>query len=199
MLIVVEGCVGAGKSTVASGLAAYRKSEALFEDFGSNPFLPAFYDDPVANATETEFTFLLLHFHQLKKHADSILNSELITDFHIGKDLLYADLNLSDSRSLRIFKELFDLVSEQIPKATLMICLSASTELVVERIRSRKREFELKINPGYYASINAAYEEFFGRYRGRKLKISMDEWDFLKSPDLFGKLSLLVDEKLKTE
>jgi deoxyguanosine kinase len=93
MLIVVEGCIGAGKSTVAKGLAAHRKSEALFEAFDSNPFLPAFYDDPAANAIETEFTFLLLHFHQLKKNGETILKSEVITDFNIEKDLLYANLN----------------------------------------------------------------------------------------------------------
>jgi deoxyguanosine kinase len=199
MLIVVEGCVGAGKSTVAKGLAAYRKSETLFEDFGSNPFLPAFYDDPVTNATETEFTFLMLHFHQLKKQAEAILNTELITDFHIGKDLLYANLNFKDLRTLRIFRELFDLVSEQIPKPALLICLSASTELLIQRIRSRKRDFELKIDPGYYADINSAYGDFFARYEGRKLRISMNEWDFVASPELYGKLSLLVDEQLKSE
>ena len=66
MLIVIEGCVGAGKSTVVKGLAACRGSGLLLEDFQANPFLRAFYEDPVQNATETEFAFLLVHFHQLK-------------------------------------------------------------------------------------------------------------------------------------
>ena len=74
MLIVVEGCVGAGKSTVAKGLAAFRRSALLLEDFESNPFLRAFYDDPIGNATETEFAFLLLHFHQLKSQGRYRLN-----------------------------------------------------------------------------------------------------------------------------
>jgi deoxyadenosine/deoxycytidine kinase len=90
MLIVVEGCVGAGKSTVAKGLAAFRRSALLLEDFESNPFLRAFYDDPIGNATETEFAFLLLHFHQLKSKAVIASNSEVVADFHLGKDLLYA-------------------------------------------------------------------------------------------------------------
>ena len=77
MLIVVEGCVGAGKSTVAKGLAAFRESTLLLEDFESNPFLRDFYDDPVGNATETEFAFLLLHFHQLKSQAGTALRSEV--------------------------------------------------------------------------------------------------------------------------
>src|SRR6266498_3501000 len=106
MMIAVEGCVGVGKSTVAKGLAAFRRSEVLFESFESNPFLPAFYEDPVANATETEFTFLCLHFHQLRTRTKAASMGELITDFHLGKDLLYAELNLKDAKTLRVFNQL---------------------------------------------------------------------------------------------
>src|SRR3954463_11266017 len=126
MLIVVEGCVGAGKSTVAEGLAAFRRSALLLEDFESNPFLRAFYDDPVGNATETEFAFLLLHFHQLKSQAGNALRSEVVADFHLGKDLLYADLNLKDTRLKRLFAELYDVCMENTPRPALMIFLSAT-------------------------------------------------------------------------
>jgi hypothetical protein len=70
MLIAVEGCVGSGKSTVARGLASLRGSTLLLEDFESNPFLRDFYADPAANALETEISFLLLHYHQLKSRAN---------------------------------------------------------------------------------------------------------------------------------
>jgi deoxyadenosine/deoxycytidine kinase len=83
MLIVIEGCVGAGKSTVARGLAVHRSSKLLLENFEINPFLRAFYEDPAGNATETEFAFLLLHFHQLKSQADTVSESEIIADFHL--------------------------------------------------------------------------------------------------------------------
>ena len=55
MLIAIEGCVGAGKTTVAKGLASRRGSKLLLEDFQSNPFLRAFYEDPIGNAIETEY------------------------------------------------------------------------------------------------------------------------------------------------
>jgi deoxyadenosine/deoxycytidine kinase len=199
MLIIVEGCVGAGKSTVAEGLAAYRNSKTLLENFEANPFLPAFYENPVAHAVETEFTFLLLHFHQLKRHADAVSSLELITDFHLGKDLLYAELNLIDSQTRHVFRELYELLVHQVPTPSLMICLSASTDLLVDRIRQRERHIELKIDPNYYGRVNAAYEEFFDLYCGRKLNIPMDEWNFVQSPDLYRKLSLLVDEQLKAK
>lgn len=199
MLIVVEGCVGAGKSTVAKGLAAFRESTLLLEDFESNPFLRAFYDDPVGNATETEFAFLLLHFHQLKNQAGTASKSEVVADFHLGKDILYADLNLKDNCLNRLFKELYDLCIEKTPRPGLMIFLSATTDLLVQRIRARKRDYELEIDPAYYGLVNAAYEEYFTRYPRKKLRIPMDEWDFVKNPELYKQLASLVDGELNSK
>ena len=197
MFIAVEGPVGVGKSTVAKGLAACRKSEVLLESFDSNPFLAAFYEDPTANAIETEFTFLCLHFHQLKIRVKAVSRGELITDFHLGKDLLYAELNLKDPKMLRVFRLLYGLLTEQVPEPTLLVCLSASTDLLIERIRKRNRGFELRVDTAYYAKLNATYEKFFEQHPGRKLRISMDEWDFVETPDLYRKLSRLIDKQMK--
>jgi deoxyguanosine kinase len=196
MLIVVEGCVGAGKSTVAEGLAAFRGSALLLEDFESNPFLRAFYDDPIGNATETEFAFLLLHFHQLKSKAVTASSSEVVADFHLGKDLLYAGLNFKDNRLNRLFTELYEVCIEKTPRPDLMIFLSAPTDLLVQRIRARKRDYELAIDPAYYGLVNSAYEEYFARYSDKKLRVPMEEWDFLKEPHLFERLASLVDGEL---
>jgi deoxyadenosine/deoxycytidine kinase len=62
MLIAIEGCVGAGKTTIARGLADLRETRPLLEDFSAVPFLTAFYADPVGCALETEFSFLLQHY-----------------------------------------------------------------------------------------------------------------------------------------
>jgi deoxyguanosine kinase len=199
MLISVEGCVGVGKTTVAKGLASLRGSELLLEDFESNPFLRAFYQDPIGNAIETEFAFLLLHFHQLKSLAMGPSAPVVIADFHLGKDLLYADLNLKDSRTKRLFRELYEHLTESIPSVAVMVYLAASTDLVVRRIRARKREFELEIDPAYYGLVNAAYEEYFVRYPGKKLRIIMDDWDFVKNPELYKRLASLVEGELNSK
>ena len=197
MLIAIEGCMGAGKSTVSKGLAAFRHSKLLLEDFESNPFLPSFYENPADNATETEFAFLLLHFHQLKSQFDIVTTSEVIADFHLGKDLLYADLNLKDMGVRRLFGELYRHFLDKTPHPALMIFLSASTDLLLERIRARQRDFELDVDPAYYGSVNTTYGEYFMRYAGKKILIPMDEWDFVKDPALYRQLSTLVDTQLK--
>lgn len=145
-----------------------------------------------------EFAFLLLHFHQLKGQVQAS-RSEFIADFHLGKDLLYAELNLKDSQTRALFSEMHGLFLERSPLPSLVIFLSASTDLLVERIRTRKRDFELGIDAGYYHAVNVAYEEYFSRYCGKKLRIPMDEWDFVQNPSLYERLAALVDGELNSK
>src|SRR5581483_8472769 len=85
--IAIEGCIGVGKTTLATKLAAFRKSTLILEEFEKNPFLGAFYHDPAGNVFETEVQFLLVHYHQLKTLSGSV--QESITDFTFAKDLIY--------------------------------------------------------------------------------------------------------------
>ena len=102
-------------------------------------------------------------------------------------------MNMSDDRAARVFRSLYDVCAEQIPPVDLMVCLSASNELIIDRIRLRRRDFELELDPDYYLRLNRIYEEFFARYSGPKLHVSMDEHDFVRSPQLFSILSAQID------
>jgi deoxyadenosine/deoxycytidine kinase len=196
MLIVVEGCVGVGKSTVAKGLASTRGSQVLLERFEENPFLDLFYNNPLENAVETEFAFLLLHFHQLKPLTKISEPFEFIADFSLEKDWLYAKLNLEESTFLDVFRDLHGALAAKTPRPSLMICLTASDELVLSRIRKRNRPAEQQIDPSYYVHLNAAYSRFFAEYAGPKLFVSMDNIDFVKTPSNFRDLSSQVSALL---
>lgn len=195
MLIAIDGCIGAGKSTVAKGLSAYRKCDLLLERFEEHPFLKMFYENPSETATETEVAFLLLHYSQLRS-LDSAPKAETVTDFHLGKDLLYADLNLTDSRAKTAFLNLYELFSEKVPPPTVLVYLSAKTDLILERIFRRNREFEAVVDPAYYSRINVAYDRLFQMYSGKKILIPMEEWDFVARPSLYQELSALIDIQL---
>jgi deoxyadenosine/deoxycytidine kinase len=197
MLISIEGCIGAGKTTVTKGLAHYRGSAPLLEAFEANPFLRAFTTNPHAYALETEFAFLLLHFHQMKSVREAVHSSEVISDFHLGKDLLYEHMNISDERTKGIFRALYDVCAEQTPPVDLMICLSAPDELIIDRILRRRRDFELNLDTDYYVRLNQLYESFFAEYRGNKMRIPMDEYDFVKSPEHYGTLSARIDARIE--
>jgi deoxyadenosine/deoxycytidine kinase len=92
--------------------------------------------------------------------------------------------------------KLYELLHSEVPAPNLLVCLSASDDLLLKRIARRNRDFEQKIDGSYYVKINSAYEEFFRAYKAPKLLISMDEWDFVQTPELYGKLSAMVNDKI---
>jgi deoxyadenosine/deoxycytidine kinase len=81
---------------------------------------------------------------------------------------------------------------------SLMIFLSARTDLIIDRIRGRKRPFEMEIEPDYFARVNSAYELAIAKYPGKKLRLDMERWDFVRHPDLFEELNVLVDRELES-
>jgi deoxyguanosine kinase len=194
ILIAIEGCVGAGKTTIARGLAGVRGSKLLLEDFSAVPFLEEFYRDPVGCAVETEFSFLLQHYHQLRLAARE--DSEFVSDFTFAKDLIFADMNIDDPAEREAFSDLHQLLNQRLPQAALTIFISASDELVLHRIENRGRSFELQADPMYYQRLNKGYEDFFAEFSGSLLRVSADQMDFCRDPELFRWLSDEVDSQL---
>src|SRR5204863_7012129 len=96
-----------------------------------------------------------------------------------------------------LFRALYDVCVQKTPTVDLLVCLSAPTELILERIRVRQREFELKLDPKYYTQLNQLYEEYFEAHAGAKLVVQMDQCDFCKSPELFEALSVRIDRELR--
>src|SRR6266478_1116125 len=128
--IAVEGCVGVGKTTLATRLASARKSTLVLEEFDKNPFLEEFYLDPTENVFETEMEFLLLHYHQLKNLSKT---RETITDFTFIKDMVFAQTNITDEAEKEIFIELYQFLLARLPKPDLIIYLKGSDDLIIER------------------------------------------------------------------
>jgi deoxyguanosine kinase len=193
-IVAVEGCVGAGKTTLAEGIAAVRATQLLLEDFSAVPFLEEFHRDPVGCALETEFAFLLQHYHQLRLAART--KGEIITDFTFTKDTMFANMNMPDGRARSIFMDLFHILEKRLPPVSLVVFISASDDLILHRIRERARSFELALEPDYYRKLNAAYEAHFANYPGKVLRIAADELDFLANPKLFGWLSNEIDQRI---
>jgi len=81
--IVVEGPIGAGKTSLARMLAERSGSAALLEDPDANPFLPGFYQDSARYALPAQLFFLFQRLNQViiayhaAAHGDVRLSPEL--------------------------------------------------------------------------------------------------------------------------
>lgn len=78
--IEVCGGIASGKTTFAS-LMKNIGLNPVFEDFKKSPFWEAFYRNPGKYIFETEVSFILSHYHQIKKTLESSKNNKLIYDF----------------------------------------------------------------------------------------------------------------------
>jgi deoxyadenosine/deoxycytidine kinase len=82
--IEVCGGIASGKTTFA-GLMTRIGLKPVFEEFRTNPFWQAFYFDPAKYAFETEITFMLQHYHQIKKD-QLIMGKSICCDFSFFLD-----------------------------------------------------------------------------------------------------------------
>ena len=95
--IVVEGPIGAGKTSLARQLAMHLDADMLLEQPEDNPFLSRFYDDMPRFALPTQLTFLFQRADQLRGLSQlDMFRRPTVADFLLDKDPLFARLNLSD-------------------------------------------------------------------------------------------------------
>lgn len=163
--IVVEGPIGAGKTSLAQNMANYFNCMTLLEKPNENPFLDQFYNDIARYALPTQLTFLLQRTDQFKQLLETnALNKPLIGDFLLEKDQLFAKLTLS-KREYAIYHKIYEHIQPQAPNPDLIIYLQASPEILIERIKRRNHAFEKAISEDYLWKLTNSYTQFFHQYK----------------------------------
>src|SRR4030095_14596762 len=162
--IVVEGPIGAGKTSLARQLAEHLDAEMLLEQPEDNPFLHRFYDDMPRFALPTQLTFLFQRVDQLRRLAQlDLFREPTISDFLLDKDPLFARLNLSDDE-YALYEKVYRHLKPQTADPDLVIYLQAPVETLLSRVRMRGIGFEQSIPDEYLARLADAYARFFYQY-----------------------------------
>lgn len=156
-IVSIEGCIGAGKTSLVNFLSDELGAEKMLEHAYQNPFIDEFYSG--ANVKlETELTFLLLHYSLLKKAKQK--DSLILADFSIEKDLVFARLNLIQSE-LEIFRNVYDFVIDSVGIPDLVIFLDIPIEVLIERIKLRGRYYEADVDPEYFRKYFDQLKSYF--------------------------------------
>jgi deoxyguanosine kinase len=173
--IVVEGPIGAGKTSLARQLAAAVHGDELFERPADNPFLARFYEDMARYALPTQLTFLFQRVDQLRGVGQlDMFRHATVGDFLFDKDPLFARLNLDDAE-YQLYEKVYSHLKPQVPVPDLVIYLQAPVETLVERVLRRGVDYERSISPHYLARLAEAYSRFFYRYEESPLLIVNSE------------------------
>jgi deoxyguanosine kinase len=152
-MVVIEGCIGVGKTSLCNLLAARYSIDTHLERFESNPYLSDFYQDPEAYALPTE-----LHFLADRQQALHELNEKkgIVADYHISKSALFAELNLNP-QDLALFNRFYSWSRKLTKTPALYVLLDAPVQQLEKRIRQRARSYESQIDSTYLERIRLAY------------------------------------------
>lgn len=190
--IAIDGPIGAGKTSLASRIAAHFGGDLILEHADDNPFLQRFYKQPDSFALQTQLHFL---FHRTKKmrelEQEDLLSPVRITDFTLVKDSIFAQITLKPDE-LELYDNIYSRLAVHIPAPDLVIYLQASVDVLMKRVRARGILYERKLRRDTVARLTEAFTKYYLGYNDSALIIV--NADNLMSLNLDANFDLLVEQ-----
>lgn len=165
--ILITGCTGVGKSSVAEHLHATISPSVLYSDpFVENPFILDTYLKGI-NCFQSEMFFFkeFLKIHKaIKGYTATVFQERSIFECVEIFCRLFLYQNKIDQRE---FDLLQDLLQELIPYMRMpdrIIHLTADTRIILKRIANRKREFETSIDCDFIEMQSRLYTQWIEQF-----------------------------------
>ncbi|MFH0895564.1 MAG: deoxynucleoside kinase [Bacteroidota bacterium] len=193
--IVIEGNIGAGKTSLTSRISKEFNGKLILEQFADNPFLPKFYENPSKYAFPLELSFLAERYQQLTDELGNhdLFSNFMIADYYFSKSLIFAQNTLPEDEFL-LYKKLFSIIYRTLPKPDLMVYLYLDTESLLRNIRSRGREYEKNIQADYLEKIQSSYIEFLRQQpEQRTVIVDTGKVDFVNNKEHYQQMLEIIN------
>ncbi|WP_174220859.1 deoxynucleoside kinase [Borrelia turcica] len=197
-MIVIEGLIGAGKTTLGNILS--RELNIPFYSELNNEFtlsiLDKFYKDKSRWAFPVQINFLNERFKLIKaifRTKGGILDRSIYGD-RVFATLLNEGGYMSDDE-YRIYLDLLDNMLEHSQIPALMIYLDCSVDEAERRIKNRNRSFETGIPREYLDNLNTKYLSWYDNYNlSPKLRLEYDDINIFDDEHKNKLISLIKDK-----
>jgi len=188
--VVIEGNIGAGKTTLATRISEQFNARLILEHFADNPFLPKFYKDPEKYSFPLELSFLASRYRQLREElvSQDLFRAFTVADYYFMKSLVFASTTLNGDE-YNLYRQIFYIVYGSLPKPDMFVYLHLSPERLLENIIKRGRNYENSINRDYLQKIQESYFNFFKQNPENKyLVIDINNIDFVENDNHYKKI-----------
>lgn len=192
--LVIEGNIGAGKTTLARKIGNRYNAGIILEQFSDNPFLPGFYKDPGRYTFPLELSFLAGRYNQIE---NELLNPDLfksftVSDYYFSKSLIFSSVTLS-GHEYKLYRQLYNIMIPSIPRPDLYVYLHRDADNLLLNIKKRGRPYEQEITPGYLKKIEQSYFDYMKQQDNiRFLLIDAGKSDFASCEEDFEKIAGLI-------
>jgi deoxyguanosine kinase len=188
--VVIEGNIGAGKTTLAGKISDQFNAKLILEHFSDNPFLPKFYNDPDKYSFPLELSFLASRYKQLKEELvpQNLFKSFTVADYYFMKSLVFAASTLKEDE-YNLYRQIFYIIYGTLPKPDLYVYLHLNPDRLLQNIERRGRNYEKSITKEYLQKIQDSYFSFFKQNPENKyLVIDLNEIDFVANQNDYSKI-----------
>jgi deoxyadenosine/deoxycytidine kinase len=195
--VTIEGCIGSGKTTLASKLANEFNAKLILEAFENNPFLPKFYEEPERFAFPLELFFMAERYKQLKDFVaiPDLFQQKKVSDYLFTKSLIFANITLKEDENA-LYKRLFSIINAQLPQPELIVYLHNTIPNLLHNIAIRGRSYEQNIKPEYLEQLQSAYLQYFKTISNTTvLIVDASKIDFVNNAEDYEKIKELFFQK----
>jgi deoxyadenosine/deoxycytidine kinase len=186
--IIIDGLVKSGKTRLAEILAETFNSRLILDNT-ENPFLNDYYNSLASSgnamALKTQLIFLLNRYsQQVEITQKGLFQKTTVSDYIFFRDGIYAHLMLNDEE-LEIYKKIYNVFSQSVVSADLVVYLQISFTEMVRRIQQQGTEIEKNVPGEYWREVFEAYNYYFFNYRSTPLLVvNMEKVDLNKKSDI---------------
>jgi len=192
--IVIEGNIGAGKTTLSKMIAREYNAKIILEQFADNPFLPKFYKEPDKYSFQLELSFLAERYQQLNNELTSrdLFKTFTVADYYFMKSLIFARATLKEDE-YNLYRQIFNIIYKSIPKPDLYVYLHMDVKKLANNISKRGRDYEKEIDKEYLLKLQEGYFDFFKQQNDISyLIIDSNDMDFVENQRDYSRVKDLI-------
>lgn len=182
-MIIVEGNIGAGKSTLTRELARELNARAFFEPVETNPYLELYYGDPKTYALPMQFYLMSVRYDMHLKGIEHIWQTgqPCIFDRSIYGDYVFAKRNWLDGNMSDLdfenYNKMRDVMFRNLMVPHLTVFLNNDPKKTLDNINSRSRGCESTIPLDYLQGLGDLYKEFSQEMAARGSRVLDLDWN----------------------